>query len=155
MPVMPRRRCLCRSTRATDGNAVDLARIMQCGWYKEVRVKSVSCHEIRAVLNARAQLVKIKRDLENQIRGLARRTSVWSSARRAAPSSAAGSQRPPPPGRGPGARTGVTVLAWRASAERPGFPAGMEAATPRARRVVNRFLRNRGTHLQIFKRGSA
>ncbi len=59
---------------------------------KEVQVKSVSCHEIRAVLSSRAQLVKIKRDLENQIRGLARRTSVWSSARRAALSSAAGSR---------------------------------------------------------------
>ncbi len=43
---------------------------MQCGWYKEVRVKSVTCHEIRAVLKSRAQLVKIKRDLENEIRGL-------------------------------------------------------------------------------------
>ena len=30
----------------------------------------VSCHEIRAVLNSRAQLVKIKRDLENEIRSL-------------------------------------------------------------------------------------
>jgi transposase len=43
---------------------------MQCGWYKEVQVKSVACHEIRAVLGSRAQLVKIKLDLENQIRGL-------------------------------------------------------------------------------------
>jgi transposase len=43
---------------------------MQCGWYREVQVKSVACHEIRAVLNSRALLVKIKRDLENQIRGL-------------------------------------------------------------------------------------
>ncbi len=43
---------------------------MQAGWYKEVQVKSLPCHEIRAVLNSRAQLVKIKRDLENQIRGL-------------------------------------------------------------------------------------
>ncbi len=51
-------------------DALGLARIMQCGWYKEVQVKSVACHEIRAVLNSRAQLVKIKRDLENQIRGL-------------------------------------------------------------------------------------
>jgi transposase len=51
-------------------DAIGLARIMQCGWYKEVRVKSLPCHEIRAVLNSRAQLVKIKCDLENQIRGL-------------------------------------------------------------------------------------
>jgi transposase len=35
-----------------------------------VQVKSVICHEIRAVVNSRTLLVKIKRDLENQIRGL-------------------------------------------------------------------------------------
>ena len=51
-------------------DAVGLARIMQCGWYKEVQVKSVACHEIRSVLNSRALLVRIKRDLGNQIRGL-------------------------------------------------------------------------------------
>ena len=56
--------------KSDRNDAVGLARIMQCGWYKEVRVKSLPCHEIRAVLNSRAQLVKIKRDLENQIRGL-------------------------------------------------------------------------------------
>ncbi len=39
-------------------DAVGLARIMQCGWYK---AKSVARHEMRAVLNSRAQLVKIKR----------------------------------------------------------------------------------------------
>ncbi len=78
--------------KSDRNDAVGLARIMQCGWYKEVQVKSASCHEVRAVLNSRAQLVKIKRDLENQIRGSARRTSVWSSARRAALSSAAGAR---------------------------------------------------------------
>jgi transposase len=56
--------------KSDRNDAAGLARIMQCGWYKEVQVKSVSCHEVRAVLNSRAQLVKIKRDLENQIRGL-------------------------------------------------------------------------------------
>ncbi len=56
--------------KSDRNDAVGLARIMQCGWYKEVQVKSVSCHEIRALLNGRAQLVKIKCDLENQIRGL-------------------------------------------------------------------------------------
>jgi len=56
--------------KSDRNDAVGLARIMQCGWYKEVQVKSVMCHEIRAVLNSRAQLVKIKRDLENEIRGL-------------------------------------------------------------------------------------
>ena len=56
--------------KSDRNDAVGLARIMQCGWYKEVQVKRLSCHEIRALLNSRAQLVKIKLDLENQIRGL-------------------------------------------------------------------------------------
>jgi len=56
--------------KSDRNDAVGLARIMQAGWYKEVQVKSLPCHEIRAVLNSRAQLVKIKCDLENQIRGL-------------------------------------------------------------------------------------
>jgi transposase len=56
--------------KSDRNDALGLARIMQCGWYKEVQVKSLPCHEVRAVLNSRAQLVKTKRDLENQIRGL-------------------------------------------------------------------------------------
>jgi transposase len=51
-------------------DAFGIARIMQCGWYKEVRVKDLDCHAIKALLVSRALLVKIKRDLENQIRGL-------------------------------------------------------------------------------------
>src|SRR6201981_447031 len=43
---------------------------MQCGWYKEVRVKDLDSHAVKALLVDRALLVKIKRDLENQIRGL-------------------------------------------------------------------------------------
>ena len=56
--------------KSDRNDAVGLARIMQCGWYKEVQVKRISCHEVRAALNSRALLVKIKCDLENQIRGL-------------------------------------------------------------------------------------
>jgi len=56
--------------KSDRNDGVGLARIMQCGWYKEVQVKKLACHEIRAVLKSRAQLVKIKRDLENEIRGL-------------------------------------------------------------------------------------
>ena len=51
-------------------DAVGIARIMQCGWYKEVRVKDLDSHAIKALLVSRALLVKMKRDLENQIRGL-------------------------------------------------------------------------------------
>ncbi len=56
--------------KSDRNDAVGLARIMQAGWYKEVQVKRLSCHEVRAALNSRAQLVKVKRDLENQIRSL-------------------------------------------------------------------------------------
>ena len=44
--------------------------VMQCGWYKEVRVKDLDSHAVKALLVSRALLVKIKRDVENQIRGL-------------------------------------------------------------------------------------
>ena len=43
---------------------------MQCGWYKQVHVKDRGSHAIKALLASRALLVKLKRDLENQIRGL-------------------------------------------------------------------------------------
>jgi transposase len=51
-------------------DAVGIARIMQCGWYKEVRVKDLDSHAVKTLLVSRALLVKINRDLENQIRGL-------------------------------------------------------------------------------------
>ena len=51
-------------------DAAGIARIMQCGWYREVRVKDLDSHAIRALLSSRALLVELKRDLENQIRGL-------------------------------------------------------------------------------------
>ncbi len=56
--------------KSDRNDAYGVARIMQCGWYKEVRVKSLDSHGTRALLNSRAMLVKIKRDLDNQIRGL-------------------------------------------------------------------------------------
>jgi transposase len=56
--------------KSEHNDAVGIARIMQCGWYKEVRVKDLDSHAIKALLVSRALLVKIKRDIENQIRGL-------------------------------------------------------------------------------------
>ncbi len=56
--------------KSDRNDAAGIARIMQCSWYKEVQVKSLPCHQVRALLNGRAQLVKVKCDLENQIRGL-------------------------------------------------------------------------------------
>src|SRR5215468_10720855 len=56
--------------KSDRNDAVGIARIMQCGWYKEVCVKGLDSHAVKALLVSRALLVKIRRDLENQIRGL-------------------------------------------------------------------------------------
>jgi transposase len=47
-----------------------IARIMQTGWFKKVRVKDLDNHAVKALLASRALLVKIKQDLENRVRGL-------------------------------------------------------------------------------------
>ncbi len=56
--------------KSDRNDAAGIARIMQTGWFKEVRVKDLDSHYIKALLASRALLVKIKRDLENQVRGL-------------------------------------------------------------------------------------
>ena len=56
--------------KSDRNDAIGIARIMQTGWFKEVRVKDLDSHTLKALLVSRALLVKIKRDLENQIRGL-------------------------------------------------------------------------------------
>jgi transposase len=56
--------------KSDRNDAAGIARIMQTGWFKEVRVKDLDSHSLRALLASRALLVKIKRDLENQVRGL-------------------------------------------------------------------------------------
>ena len=56
--------------KSDRNDAAGIARIMQTGWFKEVRVKDLDSHALKALLTSRALLVKIKRDLENQVRGL-------------------------------------------------------------------------------------
>lgn len=56
--------------KSDRNDAAGIARIMQTGWFKEVRVKDLDSHAVKALLASRALLVKIKRDLENQVRGL-------------------------------------------------------------------------------------
>jgi transposase len=56
--------------KSDRNDAAGIARIMQTGWFKEVRVKDLDSHAVKALLVSRALLVKIKRDVENQIRGL-------------------------------------------------------------------------------------
>ena len=56
--------------KSDRNDAAGIARIMQTGWYREVQIKSPASHATRALLSGRALLVKMTRDLENQIRGL-------------------------------------------------------------------------------------
>lgn len=55
----------------TDQNdARGLAQIVRTGWYREVAVKSVDSQLLRSLLTTRAQLVRMRVDLANQIRGI-------------------------------------------------------------------------------------
>jgi transposase len=54
--------------KSDRNDAFGIARIMQCGWYKEARVKRLDSHALRALLVSRTLLVKMKRDLQNKIR---------------------------------------------------------------------------------------
>ena len=56
--------------KSDRNDALGLARIMQTGWFRRVQVKSNESHRMRGLLNARALLVAMRRDLENQLRGL-------------------------------------------------------------------------------------
>jgi transposase len=56
--------------KSDRNDAAGIARIMQTGWFKELSVKDIDSHALKALLAGRALLVKIKRDLENHIRGL-------------------------------------------------------------------------------------
>src|SRR5204863_9601454 len=51
--------------KSDRNDAAGIARIMQTGWFKQVRVKDIDSQSIRALLASRALLVKMKRDLEN------------------------------------------------------------------------------------------
>ena len=65
------KRVLSLQLNKNDRNdARGLARLMRSGWYKEVRVKGLNSHLIRATLTSRTMLVATRRDLQNQIRGL-------------------------------------------------------------------------------------
>ena len=56
--------------KSDRNDAIGIARIMETGWFKEVHVKDIDSHSVRAPLASRALLVKIKRDLENHVRSL-------------------------------------------------------------------------------------
>ena len=56
--------------KSDRNDARGLAQIVRTGWYREVAVKSVDSHLVRSLLTTRAQLVRMRVDLANQIRGV-------------------------------------------------------------------------------------
>jgi len=61
----------------TDRNdARGIAELARMGWTREARVKSLASHRVRGLLSARGQLSRIRRDVENQVRGLTRTFGV-------------------------------------------------------------------------------
>lgn len=55
----------------TDRNdAHGLAQIVRTGWYRAVEMKSLASHELRTLLQARRQLIAMRKTLYNQMRGL-------------------------------------------------------------------------------------
>lgn len=61
-----------RRIESDKADACALAGMLRTGWFTAVHVKSVDSHSIKILLGARDQLVRIKRSLGNQVRGLLR-----------------------------------------------------------------------------------
>ena len=59
-----------RMNKSDRNDARGLAEMARMGWYREAKVKSIESRHVRATLAARAKLVDLRRDLENQMRGL-------------------------------------------------------------------------------------
>jgi len=56
--------------KSDRNDALGLAQIVRTGWYREVAVKSLDSQLIRSLITTRAQLVRMRVDLGNQIRGV-------------------------------------------------------------------------------------
>jgi transposase len=50
-------------------DARGIAQLVRTGFFKEVKVKSMKSHQVRTLLGARAQIVWMRTDVKNQIRG--------------------------------------------------------------------------------------
>jgi transposase len=61
-----------RRVKSDKADAYVLAEMLQTGWYRAVYVKSEDSHRLKARLRARDELVRAKRALGNQVRGLLR-----------------------------------------------------------------------------------
>ena len=62
----------CRMNKTDANDAEGLAQLARTGWYREVMAKRPAPRLARALLLARQQLARQRRDLENQVRALLR-----------------------------------------------------------------------------------
>jgi transposase len=56
--------------KSDRNDALGLAQIVRTGWYREVKVKTFDSHKVRSAIGGRVQLVRMRVDIMNQIRGL-------------------------------------------------------------------------------------
>jgi transposase len=61
-----------RRIKSDKADAWALAEMLRTGWFTDVHVKSEDTHRLKMLLGARDQLIKVKRSLGNQVRGLLR-----------------------------------------------------------------------------------
>jgi transposase len=70
-----------RAEKTDKADARALAEMLASGWYSAVHVKSLESHQLKALLGARDQLVRVKRQLYGQVRGLLRPFGIKISQR--------------------------------------------------------------------------
>lgn len=59
-----------RMNKSDENDARGLAELVRVGWYREVAVKSEESQTARSILVCRSRLVRVRRDLENQMRSM-------------------------------------------------------------------------------------
>jgi transposase len=59
-----------RMNKSDENDARGLAELVRVGWYREVKIKSRESQATRTLLAARARLVMIRKDLQNQMRSM-------------------------------------------------------------------------------------
>jgi transposase len=59
-----------RMNKSDKSDAVGLAQLARTGWYGAVHIKSEASDQLRLMLSARERLIRIRMDIEGQVRGL-------------------------------------------------------------------------------------
>ena len=63
-------------TRSDENDAKGLAEMARMGWYPQAAVKCAENWKTRSMLAARTKLMNLRRDIDNQMRGLCKRPGI-------------------------------------------------------------------------------